>query len=366
MKKIFLFAALAGIVFASCQKEAPVASVAQNEGQQEVTFAAFSKAMTRGVLGSGTFAEDRTIKVAGVMKTTDGQYVDFLEVTDFTKQGDYWKAANVYYPIGGSGDAFRFLAYSESSGDATFARWYGSKEVELQVADCAKNEIVYSGFWGNKNGAANAAFHRTQALVTVYIHPASGDAEKITINKIGFKDVKTSGTLVLTIDPKNAASADAKHKWIYTAGCNCALAEMGNYNLGETVSGDASGDASVWVPNAETITANAETEFRDVAETASGDCLKKPLAAGFILDRLFPAQEVEAATMIINYTLGSITTDVALDLSKAIPTDSEKIKWQAGTRYVYNIKVKVGEILINPQSLEAWTLTTISGTYDPE
>ena len=374
MKKIFLFAALAGIVFASCQKEASVASV-QNEGQQEVTFSALSKAMTKGVLGSGTFDADRTIQVAGVMKTADGQYVDFLAPTEFAKDGTatpaVWRATDpVYYPIGGDGANFSFLAYSETTPEtggeiteATFARWYGSSQVELQVSDkSAKNEIVYAGFKGNKNGAAEAAFKRTQALVTVYIHPATGDDDQITINEIGFKDVKTSGTLLLTIDPKSdLPSFVAKHQWLFNAGCNCAFAKMGNYNLGTDADqyDDPTPENNWKVPN------NEETKFETI--TSGGLNVLLP-TDGFVLDRLFPAQELETKKMVINYTLGSLTTDVELDLTGAtlVPAAPSEIIWAAGKRYVYDITVNIGEILIDPHAPDAWVLTTITGVYDPE
>ena len=375
MKKIFLFAALAGIVFASCSKEGPETPV-QNEGQQEIALAPLSKAMTKGVLGSGAFATDRKIQVAGTMKSGD-KYVDFLEVTEFAKVTDksYWAATvPVYYPIGGQNSDFRFLAYSETTPggtdktEATFARWYGSNEVELQVSDCAKNEIVYSGFEGNKTAAtgAPATFARTQALVTVQIKATEGSiAEQpktdIIVNKIGFKDVKTSGTLLLKYNAA-AESTDANkatHQWLYNAGCNCAFAEMGNFNLG------GAHDASPWA-----VTADASTPiditFTDLNNT--NGLGSKLSTTGYVLDRLFPAQKLETKKMVINYTLGDLTTDVELDLKASGTTVSPggDVIWAAGKRYVYIITVNVNEILIAPQSLEAWDITTITGQYDSD
>ena len=395
MKKIFVIAVLASIVFASCSKENTVTGP-ENVSQQEISISALSKAMTKSVVGRITMPNTRNIQVAGVMKTSDGKYVDFLSPTEFQAQeiastpGTYnWKATTpVYYPIGGENADFRFLAYSETTPDAsstsdlkkaTFARWYGSSQVELQVGEeSARNEIIYSGFMGNKNAAAQAVFHRTQALITVAMKAKESDDDgKIIINKVGFKDVKTSGTLLLTIDPKKEsdpivpADADASHEWLFNAGCNCAFAEMGNYWLAETALHQG--------PNFN-FSEVGEFKFTD-HEVEPGDAygaLGEPLKyssnfgpnENLILDRLFPAQEVEAATMVVNYTLGGKTRDVELDLSKASlssgGTNNGNVKWEAGKRYVYTINVNVSKILINPNVPDAWAITTIEGTYDPE
>lgn len=398
MKKIFLFAALAGIVFASCKKEASVAAV-QNEGQQEITFSALSKAMTKGVLGGGDFATGRSIQVAGVMKTADGQYIDFLEAKTFRKLGGStwqgakwdegtsdWASDPVYYPIGGNNSDFRFLAYSETTpatGESgTFARWYGSKQVELQVYDCAENEIVYSGFEGNKTttAGATAIFKRTQALVSVTIKTKSGitytDADDVTsgtikINKIGFKDVKTSGALVLTIDPKKA-DASATAEWIYSAGCNCAFADMGSKKINGDLSTGSELPFETVVGTDLPAVKGTGTEEAPQYPATKKNALTYPLdATGFTLDRLFPAQILEAKTMVINYTLGENTFEVKLPLDGSTTdedgTHAKSLEaWKEGKHYTYTITVNVNEILINPTAPAAWLVEGTAGQYDTD
>ena len=381
MKKIFLFAALAGIVFASCQKEASVAAV-QNEGQQEITFSALSKAMTKGVLGTGTSFGDattsvRTINVAGVTKTADGSVVDFLEAKTFRYITDGWKGAkydgsswvadHVYYPIGGGNEDYHFLAYSESSDVESVARWYGSSEVEIQVGEeSAQNDIVYSDFIGNKSGAADATFKHTQALVTVQIMTKEETSPTIRINKIGFKDVKTSGTLNIKLDKSKVGTAAspsapyASHKWIYNAGCNCACAEMGNYWL-STCYNSSADDADKFK-----VTENIESTFTSYTGTsAPNDGYGEINNVGCIFDRFFPAQKVEAATMIVNYTLGSMTAEVELALDgSGTPAHASAKIWEASKRYVYRIIVDPAEITINPKA-DAWIIDTINaGEYN--
>lgn len=381
MKKIFLFAALACIVFASCQKEEPV-TVSQNEGQQEITFSALSKAMTKGVLGSGasfaTTGDIRTINVAGVMKTADNSVVDFLEAKTFTYLSDGWKGVKpgtgagtwvpdpVYYPLGGESKDYHFLAYSESNGIESIARWYGSSEVEIQVGEeSAQNDIVYSDFIGNKSNAAAATFYHTQALVTVKIQTKTS-GQTITINKIGFKDVKTSGTLNIKLDKSKVGTAEspsdpyASHKWIYNAGCNCACAEMGDYYLENGYTPGASTDSEKYA-----VKLGEESKFVDYNSNDNDKGYGVITNAGTIFDKLFPAQKVAAATMIVNYTLGNLTADVELALDgSATPAHASAKTWAASTRYVYNITVNPAEITINPTA-DAWEVDELNpGEYN--
>lgn len=362
MKKIFLFAALAGIVFASCSKETPVA-VVQNEGQQEITFSALSKAVTKGVLGSGSSFDKtgRTIIASGVVKNGN-TWVDFLEDATFSEEGETgkWKSAGKYYPLGT--DVTNFLAYSETAIPTTgnrkpiTARWYGAKEVELQVSEkCDTVDIVYAAFKGDKSATAtdgvSAVFKHAQALVTVNIK-TSGSGQEIKINKIGFEDVKTSGTLNIKLTPGDgtvSTDANATATWIYNAGCTCHFAEMSAYNLGETA---APADAD--------IVADKETYFKAVADQLPGTVDN----TGETFDKFFPAQELATKTMVINYTLGDITADARLTWKTAIIAPEDPVTWEAGKRYVYTITVNPSEIVINPSSDGAWTIENLTGTYN--
>lgn len=336
MKKIFLFAALAGIVFASCQKEASVAAV-QNEGQQEITFTALSKAMTKGVLTSGGSFDNgtRKIQVAGVTETDDGKWVDFLEETTFSQEGSTrkWKATGKYYPLGSA--ATNFLAYSETNGVESTARWYGSKEVEIQVSEenCAENDIVYAAFKGDKSasGGVPAVFSHTQALVTVTIKTKEV-TQSIIINKIGFEDVKTSGTLNIKLTP-NATSvstaANATATWLFNAGCTCHYAEMGARKL--------------------STTDLAPSTAKEIA-FAAGEVFPVTVndTTGVTYDKLFPAQKLVTKTMVINYTLGDYTADARLEFQSG-----NQKTWAMGKQYKYTITVDPSEIAINP-SAAAW------------
>ena len=387
MKKIFLFAALAGIVFASCQKEASVASV-ENDGLQEVTFSALSKGYTKSVLGSGDSFDTpgmRTIIAAGAMQNA-GTWVDFLEPTNFKQDGttSKWVATpKVYYPLGGANADFKFLAYSETAIPASgstrqpvTARWYGSTEVEINVDEkCDTNDVVYAGFKGVKQDVAPATFKHSQALVTVYIRT---NQDTIKINKIGFEDVKTSGTLSLkrSVKTDNVNTDSVTVKWLFNAGCNCHFAEMGDYKLA---------DCSTITPPADAITAGMATFTDKIAENAehfftkyvkdteievggspvTGEYRNQGLGTwinntGCVFDRLFPAQELETKTMVINYTLGDITTDARLTFTG----EDNQPKWEAGKRYVYDITVKPAEIVIDPSVEEAWQLKEITGEYN--
>lgn len=309
--------------------------------------------------------------VVSSIEQSDGQIADFLEATTFTHQaGDTWKATGVkaYYPLGVKGDDCRFLAYSETNGCKSPARWYGAKEVEINVSEkCDTNEIVYSGFKGNsnKNEAAVATFSRTQALVSVKIQAKNATIAEtsIKINKIGFKDVKTSGTLLLKVNPKRD-DAKATHEWIYNAGCTCHFAEMSGYALRDPLSGSGA------------PTTAKEVGFVEVKGTKSVETLPsedqdalglKLTSTGFTLDRLFPAQELETKTLVINYTLGDLTTDVELELHDATGSSpAAKSTWAAGKQYKYEITVNLTEISIDPSSVDAWDATeTTTGEYDP-
>ena len=381
MKKVFIFAALAGTVFASCQKEAPVAAV-QNEGQQEIAISTLSKGFTRGVLNSGaSFANSgRTLIVAGAMKS-NGKVVDFLNPTDFKETaassgtGTEWTAdPKVYYPLGGKDEDFRFLAYSETKPNTgsgikpIVARWYGSTEVEIQVTDkCDTNEIVYAGFKGKKDGVASATFKHSQALVTVYIKTAK---DSLKINSICFEDVKTSGALNLKINPQ-ADTAGVTANWLFNAGCNCKLAAMGNFKLK---------DASNITTESQTFNMTGENEFPFVkyvpgTDEKIGDTNEYRNCGlntwinttGCVFDRLFPAQEIETKTMVINYTIGDLTADASLVFENTTtpePAVTNIYKWEAGKRYIYKIEVNPAEIKLNPtMPTDAWTVVNIAGEY---
>ena len=365
MKKISVIAALAGIVLVSCQKEES-AAVSENGGRQEIAITAFSKGFTKSVLGSGNSFDgsERTIIAAGAMKT-EGKWVDFLGATNFTEsEGSKWTATpKVYYPLGGADADFKFLAYSESKDHSTSARWYGSMDVEISLDEkCDTNEIVYAGFHGLKQGAATAIFKHSQALVTVYIRT---NQDTIKINRIGFEDVKTSGILSLKRLTKDTEIDTVAARWIFSSGCNCKFAEMGDYYL-------TGASASPYnVPAGENFFTKyvKDTPIVVGGSPVTGEFRNEGLgtwinSTGCIFDRLFPAQELDTKTLIINYTLGKLTADARLTFSDTNPTVQQRIyKWEAGKRYVYEITVKPAEIVLDPSVEDAWELKTITGVY---
>lgn len=332
MKRIFVFAAIASIALASCQKNEVI--TASNDSQKEISVLAFNDVRTKGYTGWTTgqtaFEEVANPSADPIGEATARDLIlsaydktmglDYFTGKTFAKAADgKWKCTPaVYYPIGG--DELEFLAYSIGKVGTPCSInpiWNDARNLTIQVSSATDDDILYGAATSTAktqptDGVA-MEFQHAQAWLTVKLtsnieKPASGtDGDILKVKSITWENIYSSGELNIAYGTTPTAT------WNFFT------------------------------------QSPSDFEMTDDNNVKGSFVYKKPAAGDLpptqILDMLVPAQP--AQNFIITYELGGkeFTYEVTkANFANAILNDGFK----AGSHYTFNVDFTVKEITIAP------------------
>lgn len=334
MKKLFVFAASAMMVFASCTNNEVVYD---NETPQEIGLFSVVNNMTRAAIDGTSFTHENMAVAAYLAKgsATAGNY---FGKTLFEGSGENYTGGQ-YWPI--QTTTLNFLAVAPEIEDqvvSAFDTTAPASKVEVEVTDnqIYQNDVMYAVAQGTRTVNAEVSsvgmvFKHALAWVNFAFKKGENtDDATITINSITLNGATYDGSLTVTLEDFNSVEAidsdDASFEWDFA---------------------DIEPVESITVPNSSTSSLTlGDTQF----DTYGDGLLVAPTTTA-------------ASDFIINYTITAngnshiyeYTYDAKVDgtPANATYTDAAKLIWTAGKKYTYNITMSFQEIQISP-SVESW------------
>lgn len=331
MKKLFVFAASAMMVFASCTDNE---IVYQNETPQEISLFSVANNMTRGAQ-EGTFTHtNMTVAAYLVANSTVGveEGGDYFDGTDFTKTGDATNfTGGKYWPIQNA--TLNFLAVAPSNDDVTTvfgsgadeetgtenSNFAGTATVTVANINTNQHDVMYAKGTGAKNsGAVGMEFQHALAWVNFTFKAGMAG---ITIKNVTVYGANYSGTLTVTQTNFDKATGQS-------------VAAVWSDKEGLESDG-------VSVPYA-SLPATGVALTKDAAATPWGQGLLVVPSAPtkFVIDYTVA---YESGTYNYKYTHELMNND-----------DNDQItnfttEWAQGTKYTYNVTMNFGNLIeINP------------------
>lgn len=342
MKKIFLIAASAIMVFASCTKVN--VNYPDNGQPQEIALFSVNKNMVKApVTGTAFSAEDNMRVSAYLASVTGGTPASYFEDILFSKVGDNWVAGQ-YWPI--SAATLNFVAVTQKGGGVDLNKdseenkiaWSDNKfTVELNYntagnADVPQTynqpDIMYASVRASNSGDGTAP----DAVGLVFKHALAW------INFAFKSNVKTAGTLVinsvelyapyngtLTVTPANYTVSDANNALTATA----AWTKPAFLNLKVTNQDDSL------------------AAVQDLANIADYTDFGKGMLV--VPNEEKYSEPNQQPYFVINYSIKQGTEDKDYIYRHDLPT----VVWEMGKKYTYNISITLNEIKVNP-SITDW------------
>ena len=333
MKKIFVFAAMATVVFASCQKSETAPATAE---QAEVGIIAFNDVVTKAQGGYTAWTTGQTAFQAIVDPESETETVDdylplyasaynskdedFFVGKEFKRASDeFWHAdPKIYYPLGG--DTYKFVAYTD--GDLKLsAAWDGAKKCTIEVTNDAMQKEVLYAFSSTATSAASPVatmkFNHSQAWINVtYALSSTSDTEcNFKVTSLEWKNVYDAGEFIIE------GGTTPEGKW------NFFTQVAKDVTMSDKVCG-------------------VETPAKVSAAALTTTAISTNM--------LFPAQKHTG--FVLNYTVGE--DDQPYSYEYKIDEDA----WAAGKKYIYNISVTISEVTIQP-TIDVWE--EVPYTEDP-
>lgn len=326
MKKIFVLAAMATVVFASCQKSETAPATAE---QAEVGIIAFNDVMTKAQGGYTAWTTGKTTFQAIVDPESEEEVTDYLPLyasayavtsgndffvgKKFTRVEDpddatksLWHAnPKIYYPLGG--DTYKFVAYTD--GDLKLsAAWDGAKKCTIEVTNAAMQKEVLYAFSGEATSAASPSatmdFNHSQAWINV-TYALSGDSAtdcNFKVTGLEWKNVYDAGEFIIEDDGTTPG---------------------GKWNFFTQVAKDVTMSDDV---------CGVETPAKVSAAALTTTAISTNM--------LFPAQKHTG--FVLNYTVGEDNQPFSYEYK------INEAAWEAGKKYIYNISVTISEVTIKP------------------
>ncbi len=318
MKKVFVFAAIAALVFSACNEIDKPAKL--DEQMQELSLVSANFA-TKGYVEGADFVDtpydalhpstpgaERTMQLSAYLTPQSGASGNYFVAQPFEKNangetdGLWHHNPKIYWPIGAQG--VDFLAYSSTKPFAgTAVKWNqdnAASECILYISeDYLQDDVLYGAVKGRQtNAGAPVAmtFNHTQAWIQFQIKVEDETMENIVkVNDITIKDLQTRGELTL----KGGATPSAS--WNFTS---------------ETAVDRAMDDTyAILAPN----------------------FIKKDVG---YMDMLVPQQP--QTKFVMHYTLAG--QDSVLEYTY----DLANATWEMGKKYIYEITIKPYEITVQP------------------
>ena len=350
MKRLFVFAASAMMVFASCTDHE---IVYQNETPQEIGLFPVSKNMTRAAIDGTSFTHGNMIVAAYLASGTGVTPSDYFDGTVFTKaQGATNFTGGKYWPIQAS--VLNFLAVAPVESGVTTV--FGSKE----TADAPKNtkfaktatvtvannqnnqyDVMYAIAEGNKANSNNEdltvgmKFNHALAWINFTFKATSPG---ITINNVNVNGANYNGTLTVT---------------------------QNNYHQTEEQSVSAS-----W-SNLSGLTKNDDDTTPSKVVTIENDQTKELTIAEDKVESetvtwgegLLVAPSNNNLYFVINYTVTVDQVSHTYNYTHPITPVENGYAWAMGKKYTYNISMGLQKIQINP-SVILWNDDDADGTVE--
>ena len=363
MKKLFVFAASAMMVFASCTDNE---IVYQNETPQEIGLFSVANKMTRAATPTqyaidGTAFTHANMAVAAYLADGDDGVTtgDYFDKTEFTGSGSSFTGGR-YWPIQAS--TLNFLAVapevkvevdesetmtsgvttefgSVAQGDTKASNFASKATVTVANNETNQYDVMYA------NGTGSKALSATPQSVSMLFNHAlawvnftfKATSPGITINKVTVNGAKYNGTLTIT-----------NTGFDVTTGMTLTP-EWSNQSGLAAVEGV--------VPGKDVIIDNNQTKVLTIEE---GETESDIITWGKGL-LVVPCT---AASFVVNYT---VTVDgVSHDYNYTYDVTAN-LAWVMGKKYNYNISMGLQEIEINPTVTEwpYWTDANDNDRKDP-
>lgn len=314
MKKIFLIAASAMMVFASCTKVN--VNYPDNGQPQEIALFSVNKNMVKAPVIGTTFP-DYPMQVAAYLAEADGATPgEYFDETTFAKNNDGVWTGGQYWPISTAIINFFAVAPQNATYTTAFAPLTtGENPVKVATTTVTSNatnqyDVMYALAQGKHtagegydNDNVTMTFKHALSLITYTDATSANDdivIKKVTLNNVYFDGTGTFTVPAIAYTSKSAvASTSVTPAWV-------ASGDVANKEIG---------DGILVVPNTYEYSAT-------------------------------PAAN---PSLTINYSIGSFTYDYTYTL----PAANTPVTWEPGKKYNYKISISLSEIKIVPD-VEEW------------
>ena len=343
MKKIFLIAASAMMVFASCTKVN--VNYPDNGQPQEIALFSVNKNMVKvPVTGTAFSAEDNMRVSAYLASVTGGEPASYFEKILFSKDDDNWVAGQ-YWPI--SAATLNFVAVTQKGGGVDLTgdkiAWSDNKftvTVDYNTAGDAtanpdvsqtynQSDIMYASVRASNSGDGTApgpvglAFNHALAWINFAFKSNVTEDNLLTVNSVELY-APYNGTL--TVTPVNYTEIENDNKPL---SATAEWTEPAFLNLKVTNQDD--GLAAV----------------QDLANIADYTDFGKGMLV--VPNEEEYSEPNQQPYFVINYSIKQGTEDKDYSYRHDLPT----VVWKMGKKYTYNISITLNEIKVNP-SITDW------------
>ena len=337
MKKLFVFAASAMMVFASCTDNE---IVYQNETPQEISLFSVANKMTRAAIDGTEFTHANMAVAAYLADGTGVTEGDYFDKTEFTGSGSSFTGGR-YWPIQASTLNFLAVAPVETGVSTVFGSKEGAATVNSNFAGQAvvtltnnennQYDVMYANATQTKSNTQNEdltvdmEFQHALAWVNFTFQATSPG---ITINNVTVNGADYNGTLTITNTGFNA-----------TTGMN--LTPVWSNQSGLAAVDDV-------VPGKQVIIDNNQTKELTIEEDkAASDIIT--WGKGLLVVPCNPTN------FVINYSVKVGTDTHTYNYTYPItPATAPGTAWAMGTKYIYKISMGLQEIQIAP-TVADWT-----------
>lgn len=331
MKKLFLLAASAMMILASCSK---TEVVYQDQDPQEIGLFSIVKKQTKAANSTTTFNHSNMIVAAYLAAVEGGTVSDYFSGTVFTKANDAtYFTGGKYWPLQTA--TLNFLAVAPET-QSNVATVFGV-EVDDEVANFASLATVT--VTNNKNAQTDvmyAAGTGTNAKVNSAIQAVDMQF-KHALAWVNFAFKTTTDGVTINI---NKVTVTAPFDGEFTV-------TNANYN-----SDGAQNPVLAWAdkePNEEKVVSEANPLTLTTTVTEYGE-------PGILV---VPTSETNVGTtgvkFVINYTVTVGNDSQTYDYTYSTENN---LSWEAGKKYTYNISIGLNQIEINPTVDNTWTAST--------
>lgn len=347
MKKIFLIAASAMMVFASCTKVD--INYPDNGQPQEIALFSVNKNMVKAPVTGTTFSDEDNMRVSAYLASvTGGEPASYFENILFSKDGGNWVAGQ-YWPI--SAATLNFVAVTQKGGGVDLNE--DSEEDKIAWSDNKFTVIVDYNTAGDAtaSSAVPQTYNQSDIMYASVRASNSGngtapDAVGLVFKhalaqiKFAFKsNVKTAGTLVI-----NSVELYAPYNGTLTVTpVNYTETDNDDKPLSATAEWTAPTFLNLKVTNQD----DGLAAVQDLANIADYTDFGKGM---LVVPNEKAYTEEDKPYFTINYTIKQGTKDKQYSYKHDLST----VIWDMGKKYTYNINITLHEIEVSP-SVGDWT-----------
>lgn len=312
MKKFFLIAASALVVFASCSK---VNINYENDGQpQEIGVFAVNKNMVKGAVSDGTFPTNYVMMVSSYLAAGDGTAGAYFSNKEFrgSESNSIWTGGQ-YWPVSAATLNFLAVAPQVTSAVTTSITDAGVATVTVKSNETNQYDVMYAVGQASKSAGAapnddvSMLFKHALSWINFNFKTTNASGVTIKINSVTINGATVNGEL--TVTSTNYTSTNTQ---VATASWNATASQSG-----------------IDVPGAA-----AEFILDSDYETFGNGLLVVP---------------AKATNFVINYTI----TPTGGTPQTFNYTHTLTETWAMAKRYTYNVSITLTEITIDP-SVDPW------------